>query len=72
MMEIIPDTVEVVPCLQRELSNIGIPINPSKTVAVPPKRHVPTPEQIALLEGSGVSIAERGGVRVVVVLVGTN
>ena len=60
MMEITPDTVEVV--LQRELSNIGIAINPSKTVALPPKGHVPTPEQIALLQGIGVSIAERGGV----------
>ena len=29
MMEITPDTVEVVPFLQRELSNIGIAINPS-------------------------------------------
>ena len=42
MMEITPDTVEVVPFLQRELSNIGIVINPSKTVALPPKGHVPT------------------------------
>ena len=62
MMEITPDTVEVVLFLQRELSNIGIAINPSKTVALPPKGHVPTPEQIALLEGIGASIAERGGV----------
>ena len=34
----------------------------SKKVALPPKGHVPTPEQIALLQGIGVSIAERGGV----------
>ena len=72
MMEITPDTVEVVPFLQRELSNIGIAINPSKTVALPPKGHVPTPEQIALLEGIGVSIAERGGVQVVGVPIGTD
>ena len=38
MMEIAPDTVEVVPFLQRELSNIGIAINPSKTVALRPRR----------------------------------
>ena len=69
-MEITPDTVEVVPLLQRELSNIGIAINPSKTVALPPKGHVPTPERIALLEGVGVSIAERDGVKVVGVPVG--
>ena len=37
MMEITPDTGEVVPFLQRELSNIGIAIDPSKTVALPPK-----------------------------------
>ena len=38
MMEITPDSVEVVPFLQRELSNIGIAINPSKTVALRPRR----------------------------------
>ena len=72
IMEITPDTVEVVLFLQRELFNIGIAINPSNTVALPPKGHVPTPEQIALLEGIGVSIAERGGIKVVGVPVGTD
>ena len=72
MMEITPDTVEVVPFFQRELSNIGIAINPSKTVALPSKGHVPTPEQITLLEGIGVSIDERGGVKVVGVPIGTD
>ena len=72
MVQITPDTVGVVPFLMRELSNIGSAINPSKTVALPPKGHVPTPEQIALLEGSGVTIAERGGVKVVGVPVGTD
>ena len=72
MMEFTPDPVEVVPFPQRELSNIGIAINPGKTVAMPPKGHVPTPEQIALLEGTGASIAERGGVKVVGVPVGTD
>ena len=37
MMETTPDTVEVAPFLQRELSNIGIAINPSKTIVLPPK-----------------------------------
>ena len=64
--------MKVVPSLQRELSNIGIAINPSKTVALPPKGHVPTLEQTALLEGIGVRIAERGGVKVVGVPVGTD
>ena len=65
-MVITPDkTAEVVPFVQRELSNIGFAINPSKTVALPPKEHLNTPEKIALLEGIGVRIAERGGVNVV-------
>ena len=58
--------------MYRELSNIGIAINPSTKVALPPKGHIPTPEQITLLEGIGVSIAERGGVKVVGVPVGTD
>ena len=54
------------------LSNIGIAIRRSKTVALPTKGHVPTPKQIVRLEGIGVSIAERGGVKVVGVPVGTD
>ena len=65
MMEITPDRVEVVPFFQRELANIGIAINPRNTVDLPAKRHVPTPEEVSLLEGINVRIAERGGVKVV-------
>ena len=65
-MQVTPDTVKVVPFLQRELlSNILIAVDPSKTAALPPKGHVPMPGQFALLEGIDVSIAERGGVKVV-------
>ena len=64
--------MEAVPFLQRELSKIGIAINPSKTAALPPKGHVPTPDQNALVEGIGDSIAECGGVMVVGVPVGTD
>ena len=71
-MEVTPDTVEVVPFLQREVSNIGIDIDPSKAVALPPKGQVSMPEKIALLEDIGVRIAERGGVQVVGVPVGTD
>ena len=63
--EITPDTVRVVPFLQHELCEISIAMNPSKTVALPPKGLVPTPEEIALLGGIGVRIAERRGVKVV-------
>ena len=62
----------VVPFLQQELANIGIAINPNKTVALPPKGHVPTLDEIALLEGIDVRIAERGGVKVVGVPIGTD
>ena len=58
--EITPETVKVVPFLQHELCELGIAINPSKTVALPPKGHVPTPEEIALQGGIGVRIAEGG------------
>ena len=72
MMEITPDTVEVVHFLKRELANIGIAINPRKTVALPPKGRVPTPEEISFLQGIDVRIAGRGGVKVVGVLIGTD
>ena len=42
MSEITPDMVRVGSFLQHELGEIGIAINLSKTVALPPKRHVPT------------------------------
>lgn len=44
--------------LQRELLEIGLAINPSKTTALPPKGHVSTPEYIVLLGSIGVRIAE--------------
>ena len=72
MSEITPDTVRVVPFLQHELCELSIAMNPSKTVALPPKGHVPTPEEIALLGGIGVRIAGRGGVKVVGVPIGND
>ena len=72
MTEVSVDTVGVVRFLQRELANIEIAINPPKAVALPPKGHVPTLDEIALLEGIDVRIAERGGVKVVGVPIGTD
>ena len=72
MSEITPDTARVVPLLQHELCEIGIAINPSETVALPPKGHVPTPEEISLLGGIGVRIAEGEGVKVVGVPAGND
>ena len=72
MAEVSVDTVGLVPFLQRELANIENAVNLVKTVALPPKGHVPTLDEIALLEGIDVRIAERGGVKVVGVAIGTD
>ena len=50
----------VVPFLQRELANIGITMNAGKTVALLPKGHIPTPEEIIFLEA--LTSASRTGV----------
>ena len=42
-----PETVGVVPFLEKELTARGINLKPGKTVALAPKGHVPTPEEIA-------------------------
>ena len=72
MVEVKSDTVDVAPFLQRELASIGIAMNPSENVALPPKGHVPTLEEIAPLNGVDVRIAERGGVKGVGVSIGTD
>ena len=72
MVEVTSNTVEVVTLLQRELISIGIDINPTKTVVLSPKGHVPTLQEIVLLEGVGVHVGERGGVKVVGVPIGTD
>ena len=72
MAEFTSDTVDVVPFLQRELASIGVAMSPSKTVALLLKGHVPTLEEIALLEGVDVRIAEWRGVKVVGVPIGTD
>ena len=46
----------VVPFLQQELCETVIGINLSKTVALPPKRHVPTPGEIAVVADIGIRI----------------
>ena len=72
MTEVSVHTVGVVPFPQRELANTGITINPNTMVVLPPKGHVPTLDEIALLKGIDVRIAERGGVKVVGVPIGTD
>ena len=46
--EISPGTMGVVPFLEGELTARGIHLNPGKTVALAPKGHVPTPEDVSL------------------------
>ncbi|CAN0339095.1 unnamed protein product, partial [Laminaria digitata] len=72
LMGIEANTVRAFAFLRRELDDIGIVINPAKTVALPPKGHAPTAEEISLLESVGVRIAGEGGVTVVGVPIGTD
>ena len=50
----------------------SIHLNPGKTVALAPKGHVPTREDISLLAGVGVRIADEGGIKVVGIPVGSD
>ena len=70
--EISPGTVEVVPFLDKELTARGIHLDTCKTVALAPKGHVPTPEEISILAGVGVHIADEGGMKMVGVPVGSD
>ena len=67
-----PESVGVVPFLERELTARGINFNPGKTVALAPKGHVPTPEETSLSAGVGAHIADEGGTKVVGVPVGSD
>ena len=67
-----PGTVGMVPFLERELAARGIHLNPGKTVALVPKGNVPAPEEISILAGAGVRIADEEGIKVVGVPVGTD
>ena len=58
------------PFFRHELSKIGVAINPSKIAALPPKGHVSKPEEIVLVGGIGVRVAEGGGEKVVGVPIG--
>lgn len=68
--EMTPNSAGVAPSLLDKLCETGIVIRPIKTVALPPKAHVRTPEEMSLLRGIGVCIAEGGGVKVTDVPIG--
>ena len=72
LMRITADTVRAFAFLRRELEDIGIVVNPAKTIALPPKGYAPTSEEISLLESVDVRIAGEGGTTVVGVPNGTD
>ena len=55
------NTIRAFVFLRQELENIGIVVNTSKTVDLPPKGHARTMEEISLLEIVDVRVAERTG-----------
>ena len=72
LTRITADTVRAFAFLRQELEDIGIVVNPAKTVALPPKGHAPTAEEISLLESVNVSITGEGGATVVGIPIGTD
>ena len=60
------------PSSGRELDDIGIVVNPAKTVALPPKGHAPTTKDISHLASVDVRIADKGETTVVGVPIGTD
>ena len=72
LTRITADTVRAFAFLWQELEDIGIVVNAAKTVALPPKGHAPTAEEISLLESVDVSITGEGGATVVDVPIGTD
>lgn len=56
--------------LRRRLHDIGIAVNPVKTMATQPKGHVPTAEEVSLFKSSDVGIVE-GEMTVVGIPIGT-
>ena len=72
LTRITADTVRAFAYLRRELEDIGIAVNPAKTIAQQPKGHAPTAEEISLLESVDVRIANEGGATVVGFPTGTD
>ena len=58
--------------LRRELEDIGIVVNPAKTIKLPPEGYAPKAEEVSLLESVDVRIAGEGGATVVGVPIGTD
>ena len=61
LMGITADTVRALTILRRELEDIGIVVNPAKTIKLPPEGYAPKAEEVSLLESVDVHIAGEGG-----------
>ena len=72
LMGVTASTVRAFAFLRRQLDDIGIVVNPAKTVAPPPKGHAPTAKEISILDSIDVRIADEGGAMVVRVPIGTD
>ena len=72
LMGVTSNTVRAFAFLRRELQDIDTVVNTAKTLALPPKEHAPTAEDISLLERVGVRIVGERGVRMVGVPIGTD
>ena len=71
LVEVTANTVRAFAFLRRELEDIDIVINTTKTVALPPNKHTSTAE-ISLRENADVRIVGQGIVTVVGVPIGTD
>ena len=71
LMRITADAIRAFSILRREPEDICIVFN-GKTIALPPKGHAPTAEEISLLESVDVRIAGEGGATAVGVSIGTD
>ena len=72
LMRITTGTVRAFAFVRWELEDIGIVVNPAKTITLPPKGYEPTAEKILLEESVDVRIASEGGATVVGVPIGTD
>ena len=61
LVEHTPDAVAVIPKFQEQMKDIGVTVNVVKTAALPPLGYVLTQEELVLLAGVGVSVANTDG-----------
>ena len=72
LMRITANTIRAFAFLRRELEDIGVVVNTSKTVAVPPKGHAPTAEEMLLVESVDARVVDEELLTVVGVPIGTH